>query len=463
MKVENLNYYQIYSYIQIVSSQLELLSNSEYFKVEQLNSDISKNMKYIDEVRGYIVSSIFTITKYFITSSYDDILKNQDLAINHSMGTVDYDFVIEEVRKILSNPNIISIDNIRPSMVLFNEDGMSVTIILTGEVPQQLNIDSSNDPRYKEFNLLKTLYNSNSIKKNELDFVNFENLTTEDYLKKIERVLNINKPMEELLNIVKSYVFTKDNFFKLVLINLRLRTEIPVILLGETGCGKTSLIKIIAELKGVQLHIFNIHAGIDDDKIIKYLESEKLFSDNEKENTSNDEKTKSSNTWLFIDEFNACSSVELIAEIILKHSCKGRKLKENIKIIAACNPYRKKEKKMSKEVGLYNIYNSNNNNNLVYIVYPIPHPILNFIFNFATPKNDDIIRYINTITSETIKKLNTTQDPLNEIKKIASNSIAKAHFFIKKEFDISSVSLRELNRWSVLYQWDQQQALLKVF
>ena len=60
--------------------------------------------------------------------------------------------------------------------------------------------------------------------------------------------------------IVESYVFTSDNFIKLILISLRLRTNILVIMMGETGCGKTSLIRIIAKLKGIKIHIFNIHA-----------------------------------------------------------------------------------------------------------------------------------------------------------------------------------------------------------
>ena len=42
-----------------------------------------------------------------------------------------------------------------------------------------------------------------------------------------------------LNNIVDSYVFTADNFIKLMLILIRIRSKIPIILMGETGCGKT--------------------------------------------------------------------------------------------------------------------------------------------------------------------------------------------------------------------------------
>ena len=40
-----------------------------------------------------------------------------------------------------------------------------------------------------------------------------------------------------------SYVLTADNVLKMVLIIQRIRVGIPVIVMGETGCGKTSLIR----------------------------------------------------------------------------------------------------------------------------------------------------------------------------------------------------------------------------
>ena len=42
------------------------------------------------------------------------------------------------------------------------------------------------------------------------------------------------KPIEE---IVGDYIFTSDNFVKMILILLRIRANILVIMMGETGCG----------------------------------------------------------------------------------------------------------------------------------------------------------------------------------------------------------------------------------
>ena len=107
--------------------------------------------------------------------------------------------------------------------------------------------------------------------------------------------------MIPLNEIVKSYVFTADNFMKLILISLRLRTNIPVIMMGETGCGKTSLIKIIAKLKDIKFHILNIHAGIEDNDIIDFIKKKKLFKDEIQKKYEDD-------IWVFLDEINTCNS-----------------------------------------------------------------------------------------------------------------------------------------------------------
>ena len=65
-----------------------------------------------------------------------------------------------------------------------------------------------------------------------------------------------------------SYVFTADNFIKLILILTRVRANIPVIMMGETGCGKTSLLRVLSKLQNkgeLKMKIKNIHAGIEEE------------------------------------------------------------------------------------------------------------------------------------------------------------------------------------------------------
>ena len=56
--------------------------------------------------------------------------------------------------------------------------------------------------------------------------------------------------------------------------------------MGETGCGKTSLIKMLSLIKNkgknTRMKILNIHQGIGDDEIISFLE--KVMKETDKEN-----------------------------------------------------------------------------------------------------------------------------------------------------------------------------------
>ena len=45
-----------------------------------------------------------------------------------------------------------------------------------------------------------------------------------------------------------NYVITNDNFKKMILLIYRIKANIPVIIMGETGCGKTALITKLNEL-----------------------------------------------------------------------------------------------------------------------------------------------------------------------------------------------------------------------
>jgi E3 ubiquitin-protein ligase RNF213 len=59
------------------------------------------------------------------------------------------------------------------------------------------------------------------------------------------------------------YVVTADNFLKMCIIYLRVQSRVPVVIMGETGCGKTTLIRFFSKnILGDKLIIFKIHAGI---------------------------------------------------------------------------------------------------------------------------------------------------------------------------------------------------------
>ena len=91
------------------------------------------------------------------------------------------------------------------------------------------------------------------------------------------------------------YVFTADNFIKMILILIRIRANIPVIMMGETGCGKTSLIRMLSRLlndgSNKKMKILNIHSGITDNDIIDFIEKE-ILEDAKKYQVEDDENAK---------------------------------------------------------------------------------------------------------------------------------------------------------------------------
>ncbi len=109
-----------------------------------------------------------------------------------------------------------------------------------------------------------------------------------------------------------TYELTIDNCLKLMAIFMRLRSNTPVIIMGETGCGKTRKIKFYSDLHVSpripnfrHLIHFKIHGGITYENIEKKVaEAEKLSRDNFR---------KMSNHW----NLNNKNPADLIATAIL--------------------------------------------------------------------------------------------------------------------------------------------------
>ena len=163
---------------------------------------------------------------------------------------------------------------------------------------------------------------------------NYKEYTQEQFLKELKNILDINIPIKRIKDSDKislkeidgNYVFTADNFLKIVLIILHIRANIPVIMMGETVCGKTSLIRKLSEIKNGgkkdKLKIFNIHSGTTDDDISKFINEKVIIEAVEIMNKESNEKIKMENLgmffeltqiWVFLEEINTCKSMVLIS------------------------------------------------------------------------------------------------------------------------------------------------------
>lgn len=222
----------------------------------------------------------------------------------------------------------------------------------------------------------------------------------------------------------------------MVLIIYRIIANIPVILMGETGCGKTALIKKLNQLLNdgkSNLEIINIHPGISDNYLV-----EKMKQINIKAKNTNED------IWAFFDELNTCDSFAILTEIFSNRSFEGENLCNNIKIIGACNPYRIREESKVK-CGLS--HPNDKFDELVYLVKLMPQSLMYYVFNFGSINEEDESKYIKSIIS---KHFNKDEEKLKEETK---NVICSCHKFLRKKFDLSVVSLREISRFSKCYKF----------
>lgn len=88
------------------------------------------------------------------------------------------------------------------------------------------------------------------------------------------------------------------------------RVREPVILMGETGCGKTYLIKFISEAlfgRKAKFHQFTFHFGIQEMEFQNFMD--KVLADA----IQNEQEMQ----WVFFDEFNTSSLQPFVTELLV--------------------------------------------------------------------------------------------------------------------------------------------------
>ena len=291
---------------------------------------------------------------------------------------------------------------------------------------------------------------------NELIEINLEE--KQEYLSVIKQLLNLPNKINEDYGDKKSlksileynsdkYIITDDNFKKMVLLILRIKANIPTIIMGETGSGKTALIKKLYQLinNGKELeNIINIHPGISDKDITEKLEE------------INNQAIKNLNEeiWVFFDEINTSQSLSLITEIFINRTFNGINISNNIRLLGACNPYRKRNLKIE-NYGLNINIKKENETKLVYVVEPLPQSLLYYVFCFGELKEDDEKIYIKSIIEKLFDKNET------KFHEKTRDAIFECHKILKAKSGSSAVSLREIARFLKSVKFFQNYFLVK--
>ncbi|CAF0841320.1 unnamed protein product [Didymodactylos carnosus] len=268
------------------------------------------------------------------------------------------------------------------------------------------------------------------------------------------------------------YVLTPDNYIKMLLIYLRIQSGLPVVIMGETGCGKTALINFLCnKILDDELEVLRIHAGFTVTKIIEtmtiFMQKAEGFIQEAKEKAAaekalqqkivtnkNDACLNVKRLWVFFDEFNTTANIDLIKEITCERTMMGEKLPENMVFLGACNPRRHKTEKtvFDDNIGIkknrYEMQKLNTADRLLYTVVQIPETMLEYIWDYGFLDKDTERKYVETM--------------LKSCSKLASNVnwfktciflISKSQNYLRTLEDVSSVSLRDVARYCRLYNW----------
>ena len=407
----------------IFSQQLIYFSENNYLFPENLDKETRKS-------RSLLIKSFIKLSNICSISAYKNIIDNQNFTYYSHNKNYQYNKEDEENRYFnflrSSNDNIITYDKLPGGISFINKDKLSLSVVTNG-----------NKITEEEKKILLLLWNSqNKMDKNE-NLIDYLNLSSKEYIERVKIYFNLHKEP----NIPEDYIFTADNYFKMILIDIKANANIPILLMGETGCGKTYLIRMICQVYNIQLKILDVNAGTTENDIIKFM------NDIIDKNKNNNNKI-----WIFFDEINTTTSIGLLSEIMCNRTMLGQDLPKKFIFLAACNPYREKIKKEKYYSLVYN--KKNKNKNLVYNVLPLSHSLVNFVFDFGNLNDNDERKYIESmVTQANIEDKNLI--------KISIMLLSACQQYFRNHKEISSISLRNIRRFIILYSWFKNYFILK--
>ena len=251
---------------------------------------------------------------------------------------------------------------------------------------------------------------------------------------------------------------TGDAMLKMLALLVRVRCGIPVVLMGECGCGKTYLITYVCAWLRVNLLTLDVHGGTTESDIMGIFQrGVKLL----------EEKGEGAEVYIFLDEVNTCAHMGLITEAICQHSISGRALPNSIHILAALNPYRLRPPSDDVTPGLvYSLHGDTTPDPmaaLVYRVHPVPPTLQDLVFDFGALSPAKEGTYIlSMVTHELRDTLGGPNDQQTAAKDHVMDAkfllitllLVKSHQYVRKvEGDESAVSLRDVRRALRLLKW----------
>ena len=159
-------------------------------------------------------------------------------------------------------------------------------------------------------------------------FQDYRNVTKTDAQGLLQRLSGVRAPGPDVETKFSSFVLTIDNILKMVAVYFRAEAGISVVIMGETGCGKTFSISYLSAFLSIPFFKLDVHGGIGEEDVKEFMVP------------AIEECATNQRVWVFLDEVNTCDALGLFKEMICDHTMDGKPLPKNLTVLAACNPYR---------------------------------------------------------------------------------------------------------------------------
>jgi energy-coupling factor transporter ATP-binding protein EcfA2 len=257
---------------------------------------------------------------------------------------------------------------------------------------------------------------------------------------------------------------------------LRLMSHIPVVLMGETGCGKTRLVKFFSQLyekeyqpanvENILIHV-KVHGGTTAEFLSdEVTRAERLSRSNwSRLSAGSQPTTKTPNPitcLLFFDEANTTEHVGLIKEIMCDLSVNGRAIdvQRGLKMIAAVNPYRKHSDERIRQLenaglGFYKsserIWTSTGwipMRQLVYRVQPLPTSLQPLVWDFG-----QLEKSVESVYTRQLVRRRLVQSTEQEVSLIVELLTVSQEFMRSRDDECSFVSIRDIERVILVTNW----------
>ena len=245
------------------------------------------------------------------------------------------------------------------------------------------------------------------------------------------------------------FVAVKDTYAKMHMLIMMAELGMPIMIQGQTGCGKTFLVKNTSEL--ILKHecvVKTLHNGFKESDLKEFL-----LENIERAKTLQQSKSNKK-LWLVFDEINTAPCQCLIQEVMIEKKItflgKEIKIPDNIVLVGIANPYDNlKPKKNKKRRAL-----TGSKKKLSHNVNPLTDGLLNFVVDFGQLSEETERKYIRAKleSNEKVKSICVEENQIS----MMTEAIIICQNQIRALERVSSVSLRDVERFIKIFLFFQK-------